>query len=239
MQSRRVLIVDDEEPIRLLMSNVFKSAGYTVDVASSGVEALAKAQAPPDLITMDLAMPDTSGWKLIETICARPAAPAVVIVSGHVDVDTHPLMSCVAGVVNKPFMPRELVDVCDAVLRTRGTRTLPAHSVERRRVARRHFVMDIRVAANIGNPLVTGRVVDLSPLGAEVEVPSQMNAGQSLRLALRFPGRLRPVLVDGKIQYCAHRDTGAWTCGLEFANVTPDLQRELSTLLDVPSASLH
>jgi two-component system response regulator (stage 0 sporulation protein F) len=239
MQARRILIVDDEEPIRLLMSNVFRSAGYAVDVAANGSEAMAKIQSPPDLVTMDLAMPGMSGWELIETICARPQAPAVVIVSGHIDVDTHPLMSCVAGVVNKPFMPRELVDVCNAVLRGRGESKSADPGVERRRVPRRDFVMDIRVAANVGNPLVTGRVVDLSPLGAEIEVPSQMNAGQSLRLALRFPGRSRPVLVDGKIQYCAHRGTGAWSCGLEFANVNPDLQRELSTLLSIPSPSLH
>jgi DNA-binding response OmpR family regulator len=238
MQTRRVLIVDDEEPIRLLMSNVFRSAGYTVEVASNGTEAMAKIQSPQDLVTMDLAMPGMSGWELIQTICARPQAPAVVIVSGHIEVDTHPLMSCVAGVVNKPFMPRELVDVCNAVLRGRTDRKADAHDVERRRVARRDFVMDIRVAANIGNPLVTGRVVDLSPLGAEVELPSEMNAGQNLRLALRFPGRARPVLVDGKIQYCSSRGS-SWACGLEFANVTPDIQRELTTLLDVPSPSVH
>jgi DNA-binding response OmpR family regulator len=239
MEPRRVLIVDDEEPIRLLMSNVFRSAGYVVECAGTGREALAKLQTPTDLVTVDLVMPDVSGWDLIETVCSQPDAPTVVIVSGQVDIEMHPLISCVAGVVNKPFMPRELIDVCDTVLRHREDRKTVPQEVERRRVPRRDFVMDVRLAANVGNPLLTGRVVDLSPLGAEIEVPAEMNAGQSLRLALRFPGRLRPVLVDGKIQYCAYRETGAWACGLEFANVTPDVQRELSTLLDIPSPSLH
>jgi DNA-binding response OmpR family regulator len=236
-QARRVLVVDDEEAIRLLMSNVFRGAGYTVDCAGTGREALAKLEMPrPDLITVDLMMPDTTGWELIQKVCSSgPDAPPVVVVSGQTDFDTHPLIGCVAGVVHKPFMPRELLDVCATVLRGRDDRKPEPLQAERRRVPRREFVMDVRLAANVGNPLVTGRVVDLSPLGAEIEVPAELNAGQNLRVALRFPGRVRSVLVDGRIQYCAYRDSGAWACGLEFANITPDVQRELSTLLDVPA----
>jgi DNA-binding response OmpR family regulator len=240
MQPRRVLIVDDEEPIRLLMSNVFRAAGYAVDCAGTGSEALARLETTPDLVTMDLVLPDVSGWDLIASLSTQPGSPLVVIVSGQADFETHPLIGCVAGVVHKPFMPRDLIDTCDAVLRNRDREApKPAHDVERRRVPRRDFVMDVRLAPNVGNPLVTGRVVDLSPLGAEIEIPAKMNAGQNLRVALRFPGRMRPVLVDGKIQYCAFREAGAWTCGLEFANVAPDVQRELSTLLELPAPSLR
>jgi len=235
MQARRVLVVDDEETIRCLMSDVFQAAGYDVECAGTGNEAFAKLSSQTDLVTVDLMMPDVTGWEIIERICAQPNAPTVVVVSGRTDVDSHPLRGCVAGVVHKPFMPRQLIEVCDAVLRDKE-KSVPSASPERRRVARRELVMDVRVAAYVGNPLLTGKVVDLSPLGAEVELPTLMQAGERLRLALNFPGRGRPLLVDGSIQYCAPRGVG-FACGLEFANLTTDLRQELSELLDIPLAS--
>lgn len=238
MSQRRVLVVDDEESIRLLMYNVLHAAGYAVECASTCREAETKLDAPPDLVTVDLTMPDISGWELIERICARPNAPTVLVVSGRTDIDDHPLIGCVAGVVHKPFMPRELVDVCRTVLRERNSAAPPPQAIERRRVPRRDFVMDVRVAANVGNPMFTGRLMDLSPLGAEIELPTAMDAGSKLRLALRFPGRVQPVLVDGRIQYCAPRALGAWACGLSFANVSMDLQQQLSALLEIPTPSV-
>jgi DNA-binding response OmpR family regulator len=235
MEQRRVLVVDDEESIRCLMTNVFESAGYVVTSAGTGREAFEKLTPAPDLITVDLVMPDLTGWELIERICSRPDAPTVVVVSGRADADSHPLRGCVAGVVRKPFMPRELLDICETVLRGREKdRPAAAERVERRRVQRRDFVMDVRVAPNVGNPMLSGKVIDLSPLGAEVELPAQMTVGQRLRLALSFPGRPRPVLVDGRIQYCATRN-GIWACGLEFANVSADLRLELANLLEIPA----
>src|SRR5579859_3118981 len=113
MEPMRILVVDDEEAIRCLMSNVLRSAGYSVECAGSGREALAKLEAPgPDLVTVDIMMPDITGWELIEKLRSRADAPMVVVVTGRPDVENHPLVSFVAGVVRKPFMPRELLDVC-------------------------------------------------------------------------------------------------------------------------------
>jgi DNA-binding response OmpR family regulator len=234
MLQRRVLVVDDEEAIRMLMASIFESAGYAVDGAATGREAMEKLKPRPDLVTVDLMMPDMSGWQIVERICAQPQAPAVIIVSGRGDMDSHPLRSCIAGVVQKPFMPSDLIDFCDTVLRDRASSGKRKPAFERRRTARRELVMDVRVAAYVGNPLLNGRVLDMSPLGAELELPSSMEAGQKLRLALSFPGRGRPLLVDGSIRFCAARD-GNWSCGLEFANVTPEVSRELSTLLQIAS----
>jgi DNA-binding response OmpR family regulator len=230
MQQRRVLVIDDEEPIRCLMMNVFQSAGYAVELAGTGREAFEKLESKPDLVTVDLMMPDVTGWEIIEQVCARPNAPTVVVVSGRADVDGHPLRNCVAGVVHKPFMPRELLDICDTVLR--GRKRSAAQTIERRRTPRRDFVMDVRVAPAVGNPMLNAKVVDLSPLGAEIELPTSMETDSVLRLAMRFPGQGRAVFVDGTIRYCAPRD-GGWTCGLEFSNVTPQTRHELTTLLDM------
>lgn len=235
-RQRRVLVVDDEESIRLLMSNVFRAGGYAVECVGTGREALAMLDSLPDLVTVDLTMPDIPGWVLIEKILALPKPPVVVIVSGRTDIGSHPLLPRVAGVVHKPFGPHHLLEICEAALADRKTKKkAAAPAVERRRVPRREIVMDVRVAAAVGNPLFTGRVVDLSPLGAEIELPTAMDAGSQLRVALRFPGRTQPVLVDGRIQYCAPRDVGAWACGLAFSEVSEDLRQQLQSLLDLPT----
>ena len=236
MQNRRVLVVDDEEPVRFLMSNVFQSAGYTVDCARSGREALEKLSPRPDLMTLDLIMPELNGWQVIEALSSRPDPPLVVLVSGSTDSlgDRKALPACVAGVVNKPFLPRELLDICESVLRDRREGEAP--SDDRRRMGRREIVMDVRVAPSVGSPMVKGKLTALSPLGGEIEVPHALSAGQTVRLAFRFPGRDRALLIDAQVQYCAPRQS-YWACGLEFLNVTAPVHEEMAVLLDVPAPS--
>ena len=236
MQPKRVLVVDDEEPVRFLMTNVFHSAGYKVECAKNGREALAMLGEPrPDLVTLDLMMPEVTGWEVIEKLRSWPHPPTVVLVSGATDgmSDRHPLPAYVGGVVNKPFLPRELLDICDSVLRDRNRLREHTPAAERRRITRRDIVMDVRVAPSVGNPMVKGKLTVLSPLGAEIEVPHSMTAGQSVRLAFRFPGRDRALLIDGQVQYCALRSP-LWACGLEFMNLATHVEEELAVLLDVP-----
>jgi CheY-like chemotaxis protein len=234
-------VVDDEEPVRFLMANVFQSAGYTVECAENGREALdrLKGTAAPDIVTLDLMMPGLNGWQVIEELRSRCNPPVVVVVSGATDgMDGRgSLPACVVGVLSKPFLPRDLLDICDTVLRDKEKESMPRpDSVERRRVPRRDLIMDVRVAPAVGSPMLKGKLTDLSPLGAEIELPTSMNAGQTVRLALRFPGRERALLVDGQIQYCALRQV-QWACGLEFVNVPDHVREELALLLDlsVPS----
>jgi CheY-like chemotaxis protein len=237
---RRVLVVDDEEPVRFLMANVFQSAGYTVECADGGSDALEKLTVlgAPDLMTLDLMMPGVTGWQVIEELRSRRNPPVVVVVSGATDgMDGQGAFPpYVVGVLSKPFLPRDLLDICDTVLRDKEKDKMAPESVERRRVPRRDLVMDVRVAPAVGSPMLKGRLTDLSPLGAEIVLPTSMNAGQTVRLALRFPGRERALLVDGQIQYCALRDV-QWACGLEFVNVPAHVREELALLLDlsVPS----
>ena len=238
MQQRRVLVVDDEEPVRFLMSNVFKSAGYAVECAASGREALEKLVPRPDLMTLDLMMPDINGWQVIEQLRNRSNPPMVVLVSGSTDSlsDRKSLPACVAGVVNKPFLPRELLEICDAVLKQRRREADTVPAAERRRVPRRDIVMDVRVAPSVGSPMVRGKLTVVSPMGAEIELMHSMSAGQPVRLAFRFPGRDRAMLIDAQVQYCAPRGA-SWACGLEFTNVSAPVQEELAILLDVPAPS--
>jgi CheY-like chemotaxis protein len=66
---KNILVVDDEESIRLLYREELSDAGYQVDVAANGKEALQKVQqARPDLMTIDIKMPEMDGIELLRRV---------------------------------------------------------------------------------------------------------------------------------------------------------------------------
>lgn len=66
---RRILVVDDEEPIRLLFHEELQEAGYQVAVAADGYEALRMVQQDrPDLMTIDIKMPGMDGIDLLRRV---------------------------------------------------------------------------------------------------------------------------------------------------------------------------
>ncbi|MBI2460163.1 MAG: response regulator [Candidatus Rokubacteria bacterium] len=80
-----VLVVDDDEGVLTAVADVLRSAGYAVTVAPSGLDAIARVrerQGRFDLVVTDLAMPDVSGWEVVEAVKGRDAATPVVIMSG-------------------------------------------------------------------------------------------------------------------------------------------------------------
>lgn len=79
--TKRILLVDDEPSIRVVLSAVLNDSGYTVDVAEHGFDALRKIQhAVPDLVITDLRMPNMNGFELLAVLRERfPNLPTIVI----------------------------------------------------------------------------------------------------------------------------------------------------------------
>jgi signal transduction histidine kinase/DNA-binding response OmpR family regulator len=76
----RVLVVDDEQPNRELMAEILKSAGYSVTLAAGGREAIELARSTkPDLVVLDLMMPEVSGFDVVEAMRADEATRATPI----------------------------------------------------------------------------------------------------------------------------------------------------------------
>jgi two-component system chemotaxis sensor kinase CheA len=88
---RNVLVVEDSLTTRELMKNIIKSAGYNVDDASDGVEALNKiADNDPDLIVTDIEMPRMDGFEMTERIKKDPDLqdiPVIIVTSMFLDED--------------------------------------------------------------------------------------------------------------------------------------------------------
>lgn len=85
---RRVLVVDDEESIRLFAARVLRQAGYEVVVASEGPEALriVEEQAPFDVFVIDLMMPTMRGHELARRLRQRDADANVLYFTGYGDL---------------------------------------------------------------------------------------------------------------------------------------------------------
>lgn len=84
MAGKRILIADDANLVRLYYRNALERAGYAVDEAMNGLEALEKLlEAPADLVIVDINMPQMDGISFLRTLRRRPlplgATPALVI----------------------------------------------------------------------------------------------------------------------------------------------------------------
>ena len=76
----RILVVDDEKSIRRFLNFGLRGQGYKVSLAASGTEAVEKvAEEKPDLIILDLGLPDMDGTKVIRQIRRVSAMPIIVL----------------------------------------------------------------------------------------------------------------------------------------------------------------
>jgi hypothetical protein len=136
-----ILVVDDNEAGRFAKANVLRRAGFTVEEAASGAEALARApELDPDLVLLDVNLPDISGLEVCRQLKARPGVPAQVlqISATAVGDDDH-----VAGLMHgadtyliEPVPPEILVATTRALLRVRRTERALMDLAERERSAR-------------------------------------------------------------------------------------------------------
>jgi DNA-binding response OmpR family regulator len=106
----RLLVVDDEPPIRDLFQCSLSREGYDVRVARDGFDALAQMRgALPDLILTDLKMPNMSGFELLSVVRRRfPQIPTIAI-SGEFEPAVEPLGVLADSFFVKPFRFEELL----------------------------------------------------------------------------------------------------------------------------------
>ncbi len=119
MKHRTVLIVDDQESHRDLTHSVLAAAGFSVQTASSGVEALTQLRADVfGLVLTDQLMPEMSGLELMGEIRSFLPDLPVVIVTGHGTIDTavNAMKAGAADFIQKPFSPEGLLLVVRRVL---------------------------------------------------------------------------------------------------------------------------
>ena len=110
MNKGAVLLIDDDEGLRIVLTHYFESEGYSVVTAKDGSEVAAKLNSEKlDVVLLDLVLPDTEGTSLIPIIRQSTSAP-IIVVSGKNDT-TEKIICLELGAddyLTKPFEMREL-----------------------------------------------------------------------------------------------------------------------------------
>ncbi|HEX3460373.1 MAG TPA: response regulator transcription factor [Acidimicrobiales bacterium] len=115
----RILVVEDDERIRLSMRLALEDEGYTVDDVASGEEAVAHfTEEPPELVLIDLMLPGMDGFETCRALRKQSTVPVIMVTARS---DTHDVVAGLeAGAddyVTKPFVAKELAARIRALLR--------------------------------------------------------------------------------------------------------------------------
>ena len=122
-----ILVVEDEAKIRQLLRSYFEREGFDVVSTGSGAEAIGLAQtAAPDLVVLDLRLPDVPGESVTAEIRRFSPVPVLMLTAKAAEADRiHGLELGADDYVTKPFSPREVVLRAKAILRRGRTADAP------------------------------------------------------------------------------------------------------------------
>ena len=122
-----ILVVDDEEQIRRALKSILSTRGYTLEMAATAHEALMKAiDAPPDLVVLDLMLPDRSGIEVCRELRSWMSAPILILSVRSNEADKIKALDEGADdYLTKPFSAGELLARIRALLRRAASLTSP------------------------------------------------------------------------------------------------------------------
>jgi DNA-binding response OmpR family regulator len=158
MNAARVLVIDDDEDVRSLVNELLTRAGMTVDEAPDGRAGLRSLhQSQPDLVVLDVSMPELDGWQTLERIRDLTDVPVLMLTARGSELErVRGLQAGADDYVLKPFGRQELVARVQALLRRAGGQAAEQQST----------YADERLSIDFGQRAVTfdGRQVSLTPL---------------------------------------------------------------------------
>lgn len=202
----RVLVIEDEAPIRRFLRIVLEGAGHVMDEAARGREGIERAATgAPAVVVLDMGLPDMDGKDVIAAIRGWSSVPIVIVSVRSAEAEIVAALDAGADdYVTKPFAPAELLARIRALARRRSPEAAPA--------ILRHGDLEIdfasRVVARAGAPLRltrkefdvlallmrnAGRLLSHRELLGAVWGPAHLNDSHYLRIAV---GHLREKLGD-------------------------------------------
>src|SRR5215813_13899610 len=140
MASEKILIVDDDEDVLLIVQTILDNSGYSCVVARNGREGVEKAiESSPDLILLDVMMPELSGWEVCTTLKSAPETRQIPIAMLTVKSEIRDLITGMQvgadDYITKPFTRKKLLSTVRKLLDERGDATpsyLPSEQDEYR-----------------------------------------------------------------------------------------------------------
>ena len=161
MAKQHILVVDDDKEIVRLVRGYLEKAEYQVSVAYTGATAVSQLRyARPDLVVLDLMLPDQDGYEITRYVRSDPqlAATPIIMLTARVE-DTDKIVGLELGAddyITKPFNPRELVARVRAQFRRQELDTRSA-------AAPVFHVGDLFMDVGRREVKLNGRLIDLTP----------------------------------------------------------------------------
>jgi two-component system phosphate regulon response regulator PhoB len=159
MDKKKILVVDDEPDVTDLVAYHLKAKGFHVESLNDATASIAKARGyVPDLVILDIMMPDLSGIQVCRILRADPKLARVPIIFLTAKAEPHDriegLESGADDYLSKPFSPKELVLRVESILRRVAAPKEP--------VAAKLRVGDIQLDSDTHRVTVKGEVLDLT-----------------------------------------------------------------------------
>ena len=116
---KRVLVIDDDLPLRGMLAAALDKHGFQVLLAGDGGEGQRALMIhKPDVVLLDLAMPDVNGWDFLQRIkeTGHLGQVPIIVVSAHLRIEPQAVLQMgVSAILPKPFNLPELLDLIDAL----------------------------------------------------------------------------------------------------------------------------
>lgn len=159
MDKKKILVVDDEPDVTDLVAYHLKAKGFHVETLNDATASIAKARSyVPELVILDIMMPDLSGIQVCRILRADPKLARVPIIFLTAKAEPHDriegLESGADDYLSKPFSPKELVLRVESILRRVATPKEP--------VAAKLRVGDIQLDSDTHRVTVKGELLDLT-----------------------------------------------------------------------------
>jgi DNA-binding response OmpR family regulator len=159
VDGRRILVIDDDANVRELVTVLLRGAGYDVEEATDGRAGLrALHRSRPDLVLLDVSMPELDGWQTLERIRDLSDVPVIMVTARANELErVRGLQAGADDYVTKPFGRQELIARVQALLR---------RAQQRPEGERDETYADGRLQIDFGQRSVTydGREITLTPL---------------------------------------------------------------------------
>lgn len=183
LASRRILIVDDQPSIRGVLELALQEAGAEVWTAPDGKLALELLGSQvPDLILLDLSMPNMDGWEVMEAMKLLPRVSGIPVIL-ETSAEDYPSFDRAkklgaAAFISKPFRLGELVETCRRTID--GARPLQGRLAASETTGQRVELLD-----GDGKLLTTGWLLEHDGKGAQIDLSRPLALSQAVRLAFQ------------------------------------------------------